>query len=214
MTAMKILGAKASPPPPQTPQVHEMYPMVMVHPHARKAESHGVPGTEIRDRAGNVIGYGSYRGQGDFMPPVTVMNADQAMQHHALGYRPGGTSDVAAFANLTAGAVVQVKAPERYPMWCCGELVNNEAEEQVTLARHGKLAQPPLNPPVPAHPSAESAPEETADAPRPTGVYGLPSFPAVSTARHEGPSRKGHNRKRQGWSPERRAAFEARKAAT
>ncbi len=193
MTAVQILGAQNAQLAPQTPQVHEEYPLVMIHPHARRAEMNGTPGTEIRDRMGNVIGFGAYSGQPDYKPPVTVTNMHQEAMHEAQGYRRGGVSDVAAFSNLSAGAVAQVKEPERYPMWLNGKTVNSAEEE--AAARGGQATASPS--------TREERPMRSEDTtPRPRHV-----------ASPRKPSKGAPIGGKRQWSSERRAAYEASKAA-
>lgn len=107
------------------------FPKVMVHPHQRRAETHGVIGTEIRDALGRPIPgmFSQYTGTADQFPPVTVNNEEQEAFHHAQGYRPGGKSAPADFANMQAGPAAAPYIPERYPMWVGDTLVNDAAQE-------------------------------------------------------------------------------------
>ncbi len=188
--------AEPAPPPP----TYVEYPLVMVHPNARKATCDGVPGQEKRDpRTGQIIPgeFWQYRGSPDFMPPVTVNNADQEAYHASEGYRRGGKGDVAAFANLQCGASVKPHVVERYPMWVGSTLVHNEAEEKAL--RGVSEGQEDTS-----RESASTTHNEE-DAPVVKEVKPRHTLSAVK------PPNKPRT-KRQGWSPERRAAHEAAKA--
>ena len=116
-------------PEPAPPPVFEEYPKVMVHPHARRAETTGVPGTEIIDSLGRNIGYRQYTGTADYMAPVTVYNADQEGFHRAQGYTLGGAFSAVAFAQMAAAPAAPLREIERYPMWVGDVLVANAREE-------------------------------------------------------------------------------------
>lgn len=149
MSAVQI-GAMVQQPPEPVAQEFREYPMVLVHPHARRAETIGVPGTEKRDSLGRLIPgvFDQYRGTADFMPPVTVNNYDQEMFHRAQGYERGGNSSHEAFSRMTARGAGPTPEVVEYPKWVDGVLVN-DAEQEAALKRMGIDAPNPA--PEPTH---------------------------------------------------------------
>ena len=143
MSAVQI-GAMVQQPPEPVAQEFREYPMVLVHPHARRAETIGVPGTEKRDSLGRLIPgvFDQYRGTADFMPPVTVNNYDQEMFHRAQGYERGGNSSHEAFSRMTARGAGPTPEVVEYPKWVDGVLVN-DAEQEAALKRMGIDAPKP-----------------------------------------------------------------------
>lgn len=124
---------------PEAPEaaVFMDYPKQMVHPHARRASSEGVKGTEITDSMGRPIPgqFREWRGTADFMPPVVATCEDEENYYRSQGYGLGGSSSAAAFANMTArNGSDPIPVIERYPMWLGGVLVNNAQEEAAQQA--------------------------------------------------------------------------------
>lgn len=121
--------------PPVEPEivpVFQDYPKAMIHPHARRAASTGVPGTEITDAIGRPLPgqFRAYTGTADFMPPVTVTCAAEEDYHRSLGYETGGKSSAAAFANMTAtNGADPIPPVEEYPKWVGDVLVKDAAQE-------------------------------------------------------------------------------------
>jgi hypothetical protein len=123
-----VYFSEASPPDqPQGPApVFAEYPKIMVHPAARRAESRGP--IDPTKSSLEVIP------SGDFMPPVTVHNEEQEALHASQGYRLGGSSSAAAFAQMTAAPAGPAYEPERYPMWVGDVLVESAEQEAQVLA--------------------------------------------------------------------------------
>lgn len=192
MTANALQFSVAQPTPQDAPPpAYEKYPMVMVHPNARKATMVGTPGTEKRNPlTGEIIPgeFFGWTGTSDFMPPVTVMNQDQEAMHYAQGYRPGGQGDIAAFSNLTAGASIKPHVVEEWPKWVNGILCANAQEE---AAASGETTAPV---------GGAVGEQQAEPTPKPRHV----ASPHV---------KRGRASKGRTWSPERRAAYEASKAA-
>jgi len=165
------IGAMIQQTPEAPPAEFREYPVVLVHPHARKAETVGVPGTEKRDSLGRLIPgvFDQYRGTADFMPPVTVNNSEQEAMHRAQGYVRGGTSSIEAFSKMTArGSGAPVGPPIEYPKWVDGVLVE-DAIQEAALKRMGMDAPRPepadtWKPYIVSSPPADTVPKAEFDA--------------------------------------------------
>lgn len=101
-------------------QQFQKYPMVMTHPNARKGQAVPIQNGRVKD----------YAGVPDFMPPVTVNNEDQEERHAAMGYRPAGMADPSAYSQQVVAPQPVGFAPQEYPKWVNGTLVNDRDEEE------------------------------------------------------------------------------------
>jgi hypothetical protein len=110
------------------------YPVMMVHEHWRKAT------VTSYDNNGRV----DYQGTPEFMPPVTVHDADQEAIHEAQGYKRHGKGDPAAYASAHQDFPAEDYVAEEYPKWVNGVLCNDANEEATAQASSNvvELEQP------------------------------------------------------------------------
>lgn len=121
------------------------YPVYMVHPHAKKAQSIPIPGSQQYDARGNVTRQ-DYQGTVEKFPPILAHNEDQEGLAMQQGYVRGGKSSPEAFARGIATPTPPDYKPARYPCWVKGVLCQNEDEEEEVLTRPDPEPEPEPEP--------------------------------------------------------------------
>ena len=125
---------------------HNEYPKHMVHPAFEPATL----GTEVKSQSGYSHWVG---GTAIRLAPVLVHTEDQEAYYAAKGYVSQGKSDPDAFTRAHAAGTKAMSgyAPQEYPKWAGGVLVNNREEEDAALgARRQQLGLQPLADATPA----------------------------------------------------------------
>lgn len=110
----------------------EKYPMLMAHPQYRAATVTPIEGTGVLNNEGIEVRQ-DMQGTPERYPPVQVNNEDQEAYHAAMGYRPAGKSDPAAYAQAVAETPVD-RVIDEFPKWV-GDVLVNSAEEEAALPR-------------------------------------------------------------------------------
>jgi len=150
---------------------HNEYPKHMVHPAFQPATL----GTEVKSQSGYSHWVG---GTAIRLAPVLVHTEDQEEYYAAKGYVSQGKSDPDAFTRAHAAGTKAMSgyAPQEYPKWAGGVLVNNREEEDAALgARRQQLGLQPLNDATPAAIRINDAAPESVITPSALGHVDVPS---------------------------------------
>lgn len=165
---------------------HQRYPMMMSHPHYRKAKMEKVS-PELPDRKSDWRQVATEQ-----FPPVMVHTEDQEEQHKAKGYVPNGTSDPAAYADAVADAPAPDYEADEYPKWVHGVLCEDVDAELKAMEEHEERLRNP--------PKIED--EQTVQAPSAASMPALQEMiaqavaQAVAAALGDGEMRRGPGRPR------------------
>jgi hypothetical protein len=103
------------------------YPITLSHPAFVKSESIMVPGSERRDRLGNVVA-ADYRGTPEKFPPVTATTEREEEYYLAQGYQRAGKMDPAAWVRAHSDSPPVDYKPQAFPKWIDGKLYNSASE--------------------------------------------------------------------------------------
>jgi hypothetical protein len=133
------------------------YPITLAHPAFAPATSVAVPGSQIYDRAGNIIRQ-DFQGTAQRLPPVTANDAYEEEYYRAQGYERAGQMDPSAWVRAHADTPSVDYNPVKYPLWRGGVLIMT-AQEDIE-ATDDDLAPPVvIDEPKPAPPAQSSEAE-------------------------------------------------------
>jgi hypothetical protein len=137
----------------------EKYPMLMVHPNFRPAQSIMIEGTERRNARGDIVS-AAYRGTPEINPPVTAVNEDREEYFAAQGYVPAGKGDPAAWVQAHSSAPADTYKPQKYPMMKVIDgverTINSAEEDPDAMAEDFEPDEAPPEP-IPAPPQPNEA---------------------------------------------------------